>query len=146
MDTVDVETKPAEPVAKTAEGTALGLGTTVAPELRTETRVDPLLGARTDVVVREPIIEEATPIRSAPCQKQHRQAVGVWSCWTTTSSTRLLLLGAWSHGVELSNGSRYVSTLSSLVLRSTEYPWTVLSCAGCCRKVPPKVRSSSGVW
>jgi hypothetical protein len=42
------------------------VGIAIAPELRTETRDDPLLGARTDVVVREPIVEEVTPIYLAP--------------------------------------------------------------------------------
>jgi hypothetical protein len=63
MEETVVETEPAGPVAKTTEGT---LGTTVAPELKMETRIDPLPGESTDVVVREPIIEEAMPIHSAP--------------------------------------------------------------------------------
>jgi hypothetical protein len=61
-----VEIEPAETVAETAEGIAPKVGIAIAPELRTETRDDPLLGARTDVVVREPIIEEVTPIYLAP--------------------------------------------------------------------------------
>jgi hypothetical protein len=66
MQMVVVETKPTELVAETAEGTAPELGTTVAPKLRMGTRVDPLSGSSTYVVVREPIIEEVAPIRSAP--------------------------------------------------------------------------------
>jgi hypothetical protein len=66
MDTVDVEMEPIEPVAEMVAGTTPGLGATVAPELSVETRVDPLLGASTDVVVCEPSIEEVAPIRSSP--------------------------------------------------------------------------------
>jgi hypothetical protein len=54
------------PQAETTEGTVPKLGTTVAPRLRMETRVDPLPRASTDVDVCEPIIEEAALIRSSP--------------------------------------------------------------------------------
>jgi hypothetical protein len=66
MEASTVEMEPAEPVAETAEGTTPELGTTVAPEMRMKTRVYPLPRASTDVVVRETIIEEVAPIRSAP--------------------------------------------------------------------------------
>jgi hypothetical protein len=66
METVAKETQPVEPVVETMEGIAPRLGTAVAPWLKMEMRVNPLLGASTDVVVREPIIEEVKPIRSAP--------------------------------------------------------------------------------
>jgi hypothetical protein len=42
------------------------LETIVAPEVRVETRVDPLLRASTDIVVGEPVIEEVALIRSTP--------------------------------------------------------------------------------
>jgi hypothetical protein len=54
METATVVTEPTEPIAETAEGTAPRLGTIVAPELSAETRVDPLPGASTNVVVHEP--------------------------------------------------------------------------------------------
>ena len=66
METATVETEPTEPVAGATAAAAPGLGTTVAPELSTEARVDPLPEASTEVVVCEPIIEEAAPLRSAP--------------------------------------------------------------------------------
>jgi hypothetical protein len=66
MEGTAVEMEPAELVAKTTEGSALEMGTTVAPELRVERQVDPLPGADTDIVIREPIIEEVVSIRSAP--------------------------------------------------------------------------------
>jgi hypothetical protein len=37
--------------------------------VRVETQVDPLPGASTNVVIREPVIEEAVPILSAPMSK-----------------------------------------------------------------------------
>jgi hypothetical protein len=49
------------------EGTNPKLGTAVAPEERVETHVDLL--PSTDVVMRDPEIEEAAPIRSAPMSK-----------------------------------------------------------------------------
>jgi hypothetical protein len=61
-----VGTEPTEPIVVATEGTAPKLGATVAPELSIETWVDPLPGASMDVVVHEPIIEKAVPIRSAP--------------------------------------------------------------------------------
>jgi hypothetical protein len=54
METATLVTEPTEPIAETAEGTAPRLGTIVAPELSAETRVDPLPGASTNVVVHEP--------------------------------------------------------------------------------------------
>jgi hypothetical protein len=65
METAAVEMGPRAPVVETAVETAPKLGTTVAPEVRVKTRVDPLLGASMDAVVREPMIEEDAPIRSA---------------------------------------------------------------------------------
>jgi hypothetical protein len=69
MQTTAVETKPTEPDAETATRTTPELRATVTPELSAETQVDPLPGASTNVVVREPIIEEAAPIYSAPMPK-----------------------------------------------------------------------------
>jgi hypothetical protein len=65
METAAVEMGPRAPVVETAVETAPKLGTTVAPEVRVKTRVDPLPGASMDAVVREPMIEEDAPIRSA---------------------------------------------------------------------------------
>jgi hypothetical protein len=61
-----VEDDPTTLIAEATEGAAPELGTTVAPEVRVEMRVGPLPGASMDVVVREPVIEEAASIRSAP--------------------------------------------------------------------------------
>jgi hypothetical protein len=66
METTTVEAEPAAPVAKATEGAAPMLGTSVAPEVGVETRVDPLPGASTDVVVRKLIIEEVAPICLVP--------------------------------------------------------------------------------
>jgi hypothetical protein len=66
MEMATVEAEPTEPIAEAIEREARELGTTTVPEVRVEKRVDPLLGASTDVVVREPVIEEDAPIRSAP--------------------------------------------------------------------------------
>jgi hypothetical protein len=66
LETTTVETEPAASAAKVDQGAAPELGTTVALEMRVETRVDPLSGTSTDVVVREPEIEETASIRAAP--------------------------------------------------------------------------------
>jgi hypothetical protein len=66
METATVEAEPTTPVAGAIGGAAPELGTTAAPEVRVETQVDPLPGASMDVVVREPIIEDAALIRSVP--------------------------------------------------------------------------------
>jgi hypothetical protein len=47
MEETAVEMKPVEPVAEMIGGTAPKLGTTIAPEMRVETRVDPLPEAST---------------------------------------------------------------------------------------------------
>jgi hypothetical protein len=66
METAIMEMMATEPVAKAATTTAPGLGTTIAPELSAEARVDPYPEASTEVVVREVMIEDATPLRSVP--------------------------------------------------------------------------------
>jgi hypothetical protein len=66
MEATTVDTRPAEPVAEVTGGTAPEMGTTVALEVRVETRGDPFPRLSTGVVVCEPIIEEAAPIHSAP--------------------------------------------------------------------------------
>jgi hypothetical protein len=69
METTTVEAEPTAPVAATIEGATPELGTATTLEVRVETQVDPLPGASTNVVIREPVIEEAVPIRSAPMSK-----------------------------------------------------------------------------
>jgi hypothetical protein len=66
MEIATVEEEPTTPVAKVIEGTTPEMGTAVAPEVRMETRVDALPRASMDIVVRKPIIEEATPIHLVP--------------------------------------------------------------------------------
>jgi hypothetical protein len=66
MEATAMETRPANPVVVATGGTTPGLGTIVAPEVRVETQVDPLPEANMDVVIREPIIEEAAPTCSTP--------------------------------------------------------------------------------
>jgi hypothetical protein len=69
METTTVVAEPTTPVAAAIEGAAPELGTATTPEVRVETQVDPLPGASTNVVIREPVIEEAVPILSAPMSK-----------------------------------------------------------------------------
>jgi hypothetical protein len=66
METAATETMATRPVAEAAMVTAPRPGTTVAPELSAEARVDPHPEASTNLVVREAVIEEAAPLRSAP--------------------------------------------------------------------------------
>jgi hypothetical protein len=54
MEMATVEAEPSALATRVIEGTAPELGTTVAPKVRVETRVDSLPGTSTDVVVREP--------------------------------------------------------------------------------------------
>jgi hypothetical protein len=55
-----------DPVAETTEGITPRLENAVAPKVRVGTRVDPLPGASTGAVIREPMIEEPATICSAP--------------------------------------------------------------------------------
>jgi hypothetical protein len=66
MEMTAMEAEPTSLVAEATEGVAPELGTIVGLEVRVETRVDPLLGASTDIVVGEPVIEEVALIRSTP--------------------------------------------------------------------------------
>jgi hypothetical protein len=76
METAAVEMEPTAPMAETVVEAAPGLGTTVAPEVRVEKRVDPLPGASTDVVIREPVIEEVVPIRLTPMSETNSSSRG----------------------------------------------------------------------
>jgi hypothetical protein len=121
VETVAVEMESTTPVAETAVEATPGLGTTVAPEVRVETRVCPLRGASTDVVVREPVIEEAVLIRLAPMSEATSSSRGGLELLDDNFIDRLLSLGEWSLGAIQSSGSRYVaSTLRSLVLWNTQ--------------------------
>jgi hypothetical protein len=66
METATVEAVTTEPVVEAATTTTLALGTTVAPEASAGAQVDPQPEANTQVVIREVMIEDATPLRSAP--------------------------------------------------------------------------------
>jgi hypothetical protein len=121
VETVAVEMESTTPVAETAVEATPGLGTTVAPEVRVETRVCPLRGASMDVVVREPVIEEAVLIRLAPMSEATSSSRGGLELLDDNFIDRLLSLGEWSLGAIQSSGSRYVaSTLRSLVLWNTQ--------------------------
>jgi hypothetical protein len=65
METSVLETVT-EPAVEVTTATAPGSVTTVAPEASAEARIDPQLEASTQFVVREAVIEEAAPLRSAP--------------------------------------------------------------------------------
>jgi hypothetical protein len=75
-ESTTMEAEPTTPVAGAIEGATLERGIAVAPEVRVETHVDLLPGMSTDVVVREPEIEEAAPIRSAPMSKATSTSCG----------------------------------------------------------------------
>jgi hypothetical protein len=66
METATVEVEPSTPATGVTEGTTPMLGIAVAPVVRLEAHVDFLPGMSTEVVVREPEIEEVAPIRSVP--------------------------------------------------------------------------------
>jgi hypothetical protein len=66
MEMATVEAEPIAPAAAVTEGAGPKLETTTIPEVRLETRSNPLPRTSTDVVVSEPVIEEAASIRSAP--------------------------------------------------------------------------------
>jgi hypothetical protein len=66
METATVEAEPLALATGVTEGTTPELGTAIASEVRVETRVVSLPRTSTDVVVREPEIEEAMLILSAP--------------------------------------------------------------------------------
>jgi hypothetical protein len=66
METTTVGAEPSAPATGLMDGTTPELGAGVAPEFRVETQVDAHLEMSTEVVMREPEVQEATPIRSAP--------------------------------------------------------------------------------
>jgi hypothetical protein len=66
METAIVETEATKPAVEVVTATAPGSGTTVAPEANAEERADPHPEASTQVVVREAMIEDVVPLRSAP--------------------------------------------------------------------------------
>jgi hypothetical protein len=66
METVVVETVAIEPTVEMVIEIALRSETTVAPEASIEARVDPQPEASTQVIVREAMTEDATPLCSVP--------------------------------------------------------------------------------
>jgi hypothetical protein len=60
METTTMEAEPTTPVVVEVERASLELGTTAAPEVRVETRVDPLPGASMDGVFRGGSLCEAS--------------------------------------------------------------------------------------
>jgi hypothetical protein len=122
MESTAMETELAEPVAEMTEGTTPELGTTVAPELRMETRVDSLPGATTDVIVRKPIIEDVELIHLAPMPEATSSSRGGLELLDDNLIDPAIVarsMESWRHTEQ---GSRYVaSTLSSLVSRNIEY-------------------------
>jgi hypothetical protein len=66
MEMVTEGVEPSSSATAVTEGTTRELGAAIAPEVRLETHVESHLGTSTEVVVREPEVQEAAPIRSAP--------------------------------------------------------------------------------
>jgi hypothetical protein len=66
METATEEAKVAVPVTGVTEGAAPKPESVVAPEVMVEAHVNAHPGASTEVVMREPEIQDAASIRSAP--------------------------------------------------------------------------------
>jgi hypothetical protein len=66
METTIIEAEPLAPTTGVTKETTPELGAVMAPKVRVEMCVDSHPGTSMDVVVREPEIEEAAPIRLAP--------------------------------------------------------------------------------
>jgi hypothetical protein len=66
MDTAAVEAERSVPSTEVTEGTTSELGAAVASEVVVEAHVEAHPTMSTEVVVREPEVQEAVPIRLAP--------------------------------------------------------------------------------
>jgi hypothetical protein len=66
MEVATGEATATQSVAKPTTSIAPGPGSSTAPELSAEAQVDPQPEAGTEVVIREAMIEDAAPLRSAP--------------------------------------------------------------------------------
>lgn len=76
METAAVETLATEPAAEAVTVIAPRLGTTIAPEPSAKARVDPHPEAGTKVVIREAMIEDVAPLRSAPMPETGSSSCG----------------------------------------------------------------------
>jgi hypothetical protein len=134
VETVAVEMESTTPVAETAVEATPGLGTTVAPEVRVETRVCPLRGASTDVVVREPVIEEAVLIRLAPMSEATSSSRGGLELLDDNFIDPTVVarrMESWRHTEQWIKVCCEYPEEPCVV----EYPITILSCAGCHQKI-----------
>jgi hypothetical protein len=132
METVTEGAEPSTPATAMAEGTASELGAAIAPEVRVETQVDSHLGTSTEVVVCETEVQETAPIHSAPMSEATSTSRGGLELLADNLVDPAVLARNMERCAVQSNGSRYVAgTLSSNVLRSSEYLLTVFPAAEC---------------
>jgi hypothetical protein len=140
MEMAMEETEVAVSVAGATEGTAPEPKAAVAPKIVVGAHDDALSGASTEVVVREPGIQDVAPICSAPMAEA-----------TSTCRSVLELLvddivdsAIVARNLELMRHAeqwmkiRY-RTLSSRIPRSSEYSTNMFPCAGCRGEIPTKI-------
>jgi hypothetical protein len=66
MEMDAVEAKHYVPATEVTEGTTFEPGAVVGPEVVVEAHVEVHLTMSTEVIIHEPVLQEAAPIRSAP--------------------------------------------------------------------------------
>jgi hypothetical protein len=112
METTTVEATVVEPVVERT--------TTIALEPKMETQIDPQPCSSTEVVVRETVVEEVAPLRSAPMlESRPRAVVGLELLDDELIDLAVVSLNMefWRHTEQW---SRYAtSTPSTLVVMST---------------------------